>query len=306
MKKNIIYLLFIILGFNTASFSQYNLDLGLTVGGSGFLGDIGGKNINAKSFIGDLLLKQSNISAGGFLRYKLNKKWAFNSSLNYTRLTGDDANSLAGPRYWRNLRFINNIFELGNSAEFIVHQINDLGGTGRYNTSMNFYLHAGFSLFYHNPRGSKNGYTWVNLKPLRTEGYSYSSIQFAIPFGGGVVITHNRYTRFGLVLNYRQTLTDYLDDVSTIFIDPTNLSSDAIELANQYIGPEEESLNFTTGQKRGNSSNKDVFLTLNLTYSKYFVKNNRYIRNQNSRRLRSNYRSRKFKKRRSKIIRSKF
>ena len=304
--KKLVYILFISFGLSFKLYSQYNLDLGLSIGGSAFLGDIGGKNINAKNFLGDLLIKQTNISAGGFLRYKLNKNWAFNSSLSYTRLTGDDAYSTPGPRNWRNLRFINNIFELGNSAEFTVYQINDLGGTGRYNTSMNFYLHAGLSLFYHNPRGSKNGYNWVNLKPLRTENYSYSSIQFAIPFGGGVVITHNRFTRFGLVLNYRQTLTDYLDDVSTIFVDPSSLSSDAAEFANQYIGPEEESLNFTTGQRRGNSSNKDVFLTLNLTYSKYFVKNNRYLRNQSSRRLRNNYRSRKFKKRRSKIIRSKF
>ncbi len=304
--RYIVYILFIAFCFNTKGYSQYNFDLGFSVGGSSFLGDIGGKSVTSKNFLGDLMIKQSNISAGGFLRFKVNKKWAYNASLQYTRLTGDDAYVMSGPRYWRNLRFINNIVELGNRAEFTVHQINDLGGTGRYNTSLNLFIHAGLSFFYHSPRGSKNGYTWVNLKPLRTEGYSYSNIQFAFPFGAGAVITHNRYTRFGLVVNYRQTFTDYLDDVSTIFLDPSNLSSDAAELANQYIGPVEESGNFTAGQKRGNSSNKDVFLTLNITYSKYFIKNNRYLRNQNTRRLRSNYRSRKFKKRKSKIIRSKF
>ena len=110
MIRYIIYILLISFGLNFRAYSQYNLDLGLSLGGSAFLGDIGGKNINAKSFLGDLLIKQTNISAGGFLRYKINKKWAFNSSLSYTRLTGDDANSIAGPRYWRNLRFINNIF----------------------------------------------------------------------------------------------------------------------------------------------------------------------------------------------------
>ena len=300
------YLILTLFGINSYCYSQYNTDLGLIFGGSGYLGDIGGKNMESKNFIGDLLLKQTNVSAGGFIRYKFNNKWSSNSSINYTRLSGDDANSLAGPRYWRNLRFINNIIEITNSAEFILHKINDLGGRGRYNTSLDFYLHSGFSIFYHSPRGSKNGYTWVNLKPLRTEGYSYPNIQFAIPSGGGIVVTHNRFTRFGLVVNYRQTFTDYLDDVSTIFVDPSNLSSEAVGYANQFIGPEEEAISFAAGEKRGNSSNKDVFFTLNLTYSKYFIKN-KYLRNQYNRKQRGRYKSRSFKKRKyGRSMRAKF
>ena len=307
MFKKLLYIIVLVLGFSSSAFTQYNLDIGFSIGGSGFLGDIGGTSVNAKKFIGDLIIKNTNVSAGGFVRNKLNKKWSVNSSINYIRLAGDDANSsLDGPRYWRNLRFVNNLFEIGSRGEFIFYRINDLGGTGRYNTALKLFAHAGLSLFYHSPRGSKNGYTWVNLKPLQTEGYSYSSIQYATPVGLGVVITHNRYNRYGLVINYRQTFTDYLDDVSTIFADPTNLSSDAAELANQYNGPENEALNFIAGQRRGNSSNKDVFLTVNFTYSKYFIRNNRHINKQSFRKTRSYYRNKKFKKRKSKVIRSKF
>lgn len=295
---------------NFTGYTQYNLDVGLSVGGSGYLGDIGGSEFNAKKFLGDFLMKQTNVSAGGFIRYKLNQKWAINSSINYIRLSGDDANTKEGPRNWRNLRFRNNIFELASRGEFILLQISDVGGSGRYNTSLNLFLHAGISIFYHNPKGSKDEFNWVALRPLKTEGYKYKSIGFATPLGAGVTITHNRYSRYGLVLNYRQTFTDYIDDVSTIFADPSELSSDAAALANQFNGPNEESINFGAGTIRGNPKNKDVFFTLSLTYSKYIVANNRYYRSP--RRTNSFYRSKKFKKskfnrgRSNKKIRSKF
>lgn len=310
MLKKFYYILIILFGLNYTANSQYNLDIGLSLGGSGYLGDIGGTEFNAKKYLGDLLINQTNASAGGFIRYKLNQKWAINSSLNYIRLAGDDANTKEGPRNWRNLRFRNNIFEIASRAEFIVYQISDLGGSGRYNTSLNLFLHAGFSLFYHNPKGSKDEFNWVSLRPLKTEGYKYKSIGFATPLGAGVTITHNRYSRYGLVLNYRQTFTDYLDDVSTNFIDPSNLSSDAAELANQFNGPDEELVNYEAGTIRGNPKNKDVFFTLSLTYSKYIIANNRYYRAP--RRTNSFYRSKKFKKskfnrgRSNKKIRSKF
>ena len=304
MLKKIFLILFLIIGLNHLSFSQYNLDIGVSLGASGYLGEIGGTGYESKGFVGDLILKQTNISAGGFIRYKINPRLALNSSLDYTRIGADDANSLSGPRYWRNLRFTNNIFEISSKFELILFQISDLGGAGTYKTNMDVFAHAGISFFYHNPKGSKNGYSWVNLRPLKTEGFSYKSIAFATPIGGGINITYNRYTRFGLVLNYRQTFTDYLDDISTVFADPNNLSADAAELSNQYIGPEELSINFMPGEKRGNSKDKDVFFTLSLTYSKYFMgRNSRY---RTYRYGRNSYRPKSFRRSKSRVLRTKF
>ena len=61
--KRIIFLLTIVLTTPLNPIhSQYNLDIGLNFGGTGFLGDIGGTEEVAKGFIGDIVLKQTNIT----------------------------------------------------------------------------------------------------------------------------------------------------------------------------------------------------------------------------------------------------
>ena len=55
--------------------------------------------------------------------------------------------------------------------------------------------------------------------------------------------------------------TDYLDDISTFYVDPSTLSNQAALLANQYNGPEEQASSFAAGQIRGNPSNfDDIFM----------------------------------------------
>ena len=51
-------------------YSQYNFDVGFNFGGTGYLGDIGGTGEVAKGFLGDIVLKQTNITAGIYGRYK--------------------------------------------------------------------------------------------------------------------------------------------------------------------------------------------------------------------------------------------
>ena len=107
-----------------------------------------------------------------------------------------------------------------------------------------------------------------------------------------------------MVLNYRQTFTDYLDDISTVYAEPNILSAEAAELSNQYIGPEELSINFMPGEKRGNSKDKDAFFTLSLTYSKYFMgRNSRY---RTYRYGRDSYKPKSFRKSKSRVLRTKF
>ena len=151
MFKRLFNIVFVALLSFSTSFSQYNLDMGVSFGASGYLGEIGGRNNVSKGFVGDLLLKQTSITAGWFVRNKLTPKLSINSGLNYIRLNGDDSNTPEGPRNWRNLRFKNDIFELTSKAEFIFLEIADLGGKGRYNTNLHLFAHTGFTLFYHTP-----------------------------------------------------------------------------------------------------------------------------------------------------------
>ena len=71
--------------------------------------------------------------------------------------------------------------------------------------------------------------------------------------------------------------TDYLDDISTLYVDPSTLTNQAALLANQYNGPEEQENSFAAGQNRGNPSNFDDIFMLNFSFSKIIAsKNNIY------------------------------
>lgn len=280
MKRIIILLTVVLTTLSNPFYSQYNFDVGINFGGTGFLGDIGGTSEVAKGFLGDIVLKQTNITSGIYGRYKINSKIHINSGINYVKISGDDANS-AGPRAWRNLRFQNQLFELNSCLEYTFFRINDLGGTGRYRTSLNLYAFVGGSVFYHNPKGAflENANSpikeWESLRPLKTEGQEtpYSSISFSTPYGLGAIVKTATFYKFGIYFRYMKNYTDYLDDVSTVYAHNASEGN----IANQYNGPEEQTGSFATGQIRGNPKSLDDIFMLNLSFSKIISsKNNIY------------------------------
>ena len=66
-----------------------------------------------------------------------------------------------------------------------------------------------------------------------------------------MVFTYDRNHRFGFDFSWTPTFTDYLDDISTVYNDPDNMSELGASLANQSNGvvPPEEALNYVTGEK---------------------------------------------------------
>ena len=279
MERIIILLTIVLTTLLNPFYSQYNFDVGFNFGGTGYLGDIGGTGEVAKGFLGDIVLKQTNITTGIYGRYKINSKIHINSGINYVKISGDDANS-AGPREWRNLRFQNQLLELNSCLEYTFLKINDLGGTGRYRTSLNLYAFVGASVFYHNPKGadltkaSSPIKEWESLRPLLTEGQKtpYSPISFSTPFGLGAIIKTATFYKFGIYFRYMKNYTDYLDDISTVYgYNPGE------SIANQYNGPEENSASFAIGQVRGNPKSLDDIFMLNVSFSKIISsKNNIY------------------------------
>lgn len=280
MKRIIVLFTFALTAILNPIYSQYNFDIGLNFGGTGFLGDIGGTEEVAKGFLGDIVLKQTNITTGLYGRYKINSKIHINSGINYVKISGDDANS-TGPRGWRNLRFQNQIFELNSCLEYTFFKINDLGRTGRYRTSLNLYAFVGGSVFYHNPKGAflVNANSpikdWESLRPLKTEGQAnpYSQISFSTPYGIGAILKTATFYKFGIYFRYMKNYTDYLDDISTVYAhDPGEEN-----IANQYNGPEEQAVSFAIGQTRGNPKSFDDIFMLNISFSKLIAtKNNMY------------------------------
>ena len=103
---------------------------------------------------------------------------------------------------------------------------------------------------------------------------NYKLTQFSIPFGIGATYSLNEDMRLGIELGYRKLFTDYLDDVSKVYVDENRLlaarDAKAVELA--YRGNEVQSGSYpAAGVTRGNPNNKDGYYYVAITYAvRYF------------------------------------
>lgn len=271
MKK--IFILFFILSITTVSKAQWLWDYGFSMGVSNYLGDIGGKEKTRRDFVADMKMAKTRWNFGGFARYKVKPKISLKVALEYLRIEGDDKLSSNPARNTRNLNFRNDMFDLGLTGEVFFFEDNDLGNTYRYRNGFRAYVFAGVGGYYSNPKANKDG-SWTKLRPLHTEGVQYKAIGVNIPMGIGFYFTIHKKHRIGYELNYRTTFTDYLDDISGNYPDNPSLSGDpslslrAGEL-NAVITKENEGLyaSHDWGQKRGDKTHKDAYMTMSISYS---------------------------------------
>jgi hypothetical protein len=277
MRKSLLIIVFTSL-LSISGFGQYNLDYGFSVGASNYLGELGGGEGVGRGFISDMEMGFTRWTIGGFVRYKLSPKFAIKGSLNYIRLSGDDVKSTNPARTARNLNFKNDMFEFLGTGEFYIYRANDVGGTGRYNTDFNLYLFGGAGVFFSSPKGQSTTGEWVSLKPLATEGASYSSINLAIPMGIGFYYTLQRKYRIGLEIGWRTTFTDYIDDISDVYANDEDgisnkTSQGLIDQINKESGSELgdptyiSKNSFIAGKKRGNPDNNDSYMTATVNFS---------------------------------------
>lgn len=250
---------------------RYAFDYGFGVGPSNYLGEMGGKQKTRRDFIADMKLKETRWAVSGFARYKFNNYIAVQSSITYLRIQGDDKLSTNRGRKGRNLSFRNDMFEIGARADAYIYGVNDVGGTGRYRLDFKTYIFAGAAAVFHSPKTTYDG-GWVKLRPLMTEGVKYSKVAFAVPVGVGMYFTKKRKYRFGFEAGWRISFTDYLDDVSNVYVDHTGGSPQAIALANRRpeLGNDASVpgvQNYTPGSKRGDPSHNDTYFYALFTYS---------------------------------------
>lgn len=277
------YLLLSLLGFSLAAHPVSGQpagsnELGITIGGVSFLGDLGGSSHIGKGFIADLDLFATRPGAGVFLRNNLSSKVSLRHSLSYGLVSGDDALTNADapgeggwPRKYRNLSFRSHIIELASVMEY--NLLPFVAGSMRYRFTP--YLVGGAGIFHFDPKAKYNG-SWVRLQPLGTEGQGlpqypnkdkYSLISFAFPLGAGIKLNLNRNWTMYFEIAHRMTTTDYIDDVSTVYIDPNYFYSNpefdaatadlAAALADRSSGDQPNST--APGQQRGDPSDFDTY-----------------------------------------------
>ncbi|MCU0360601.1 MAG: DUF6089 family protein [Bacteroidia bacterium] len=289
MPKVLAILFLLLLGDNLRA--QWLWDFGGNVGASNYLGDIGGKEGPARAFVSDIQLSQTRWNIGGFARYRWKQNTSIRLALDYLRVQGDDKLSTNPPRMFRNFNFRNDIFDLAFTFHYFFFENNDLGRTYRYRNGMRLYFFGGLGTCMSNPKTLYQG-SWVALQPLATEGKTYSKFFMNIPLGAGAYFTFNKKHRLGIELNYRFVFSDYLDDISGNYPkDPGDDYSRGLILRTNELDEATIASNpgvyysHDWGQKRGENTNRDSYMTLSLSYayvlrgkaSFYRIKNTGYF-----------------------------
>ncbi len=205
---------------NAIQLNAQHFELGATVGGSNYMGDLTPSGFYTS-------LGETNLSAGAFVRYNILGWAAIRAGVNYGKIAASDENANEGnQRIYRNLSFRSNILEVALTAEI------NLLRYEAYNLRRPFspYLFGGIAVFKFNPQAQLNG-KWYDLQPLGTEGQGlqgyhdkYNLTQFSIPLGFGIKFTKNDKWNLGFEFGMRKTFTDYLDDVSQYYPDLTELA----------------------------------------------------------------------------------
>ena len=280
--KRLFAIALIFIASNSVLAQRYNLGFGVKLGVANYLGDIGGGNLE-RPFVMNMELKDTRWSGGVFVRYRFHPLFGYQGSLNINRIQGKDSESENFARQGRNLSFRNDVYTFDNKLEYYPPQLtmSDVGRRGRYRTDFKTYIFSGVGIGYHNPKALYNG-DWVKLRPLMTEGVSYSKVAVYIPIGAGFYFTHRKQHRFGFEISYNLTFTDYLDDVSTVYIDHTDPLTASLANRNPELSGDQYPSSENYGPKipgqvnlnpRGDATENDAFLSVTLSYS-FVLKSN--------------------------------
>ena len=263
MKKILfIGLSFLLSSIAIAQSALERSEIGISAGGMNYIGDL-----NKQSMFG-----KPHMGYGVFYRFNIDNRWAVMVGGSYGHIEGGNPDKIQ----LRNLDFYSHIYEGYARAEFNFRPFGAIGKSFRCST----FLFIGLGMFGFNPQteyfNSATGETeWIDLCPLGTEGQGteaypdripYSLTQFMMPFGFGAKFHLGKALYISAEYGFRKTWTDYLDDVSTTYVDPSILSPLAAELADKSSEIKEGYKNIP-GVKRGDSTLDDWYAYFNISIS---------------------------------------
>ncbi len=236
-------------------------------------------NVNGgvSNYSGDLQAKLFTLSEaaatfGVGVQYDLSPHFAVTSNLNYIQIGASDKLNKPNLQF-RNLSFDSKLVELNLMAEYTLFDLNY--------SRISPFVNVGVAGFHHNPSAFDSLGKKVFLQPLSTEGQGlpeypdrkvYSLFQFSIPFGGGIKFRVSENIILAYEIGYRKTFTDYLDDVSTGYVDRATLlaakGQRAVSLAYRTDELKGGSKVYPVdGTKRGGPDAKDYYYTQTIRVS---------------------------------------
>ncbi len=278
-----------------------------------FMGDLGGSNDIGTQGPKDFDLKSVRPGLTLGYRYHLQEFLALKGTVALGYIYSDDFFTGQQHRNNRNIHFRSPIFELSGQGEYYFWELDMMGDRYRKITGspgwigfrLKLYLFAGIGGFYYEPQGQfiaadfdRGNFTenipeplppdgWYDLRPLRTEGQGhfdtrdrYTPIGLTFPFGLGATFSLSPEMDITFEYGFRKTFTDYIDDVSTTYIDPDVFNEmfgeDTMEafLGQYFSNPtlDYDDPQTTPGYQRANPHNDDAYMFLFVTMSYKFQK----------------------------------
>ena len=242
-----------------------------------------GFGVGAGHYFGDLntraRLNRPKLAATVFFRKNLGNYIAVRVGASFAQLGySDKYNTHNKYMFSRNLSFNSKVWELTLQGDFNFFRF--MPGEPEY--SFTPYITLGGGIFSYDPyaylRGEKK-----YLRQLNTEGQGsslypdrkpYNSMAFCIPFGGGIKYAINDRVNIAFEVLHRFTTTDYLDDVSKTYVDPSVFKPNPDGSVSDALLLSDRSYELGTpigipGRQRGNSKQKDQYVTamVHLTFN---------------------------------------
>lgn len=242
-----------------------------------------GIGLGAGHYFGDLnttaQLDRPKMAATVFFRKNFNNYVSGRIGASYARLGYSDVyNDHNEYMRRRNLSFNSNVWELSLQGDFNFFRF--MPGEPGYNFTP--YVTLGAGIFSYDPFAYLAGEK-VHLRQLNTEGQGsslypdrkqYSSMGISFPFGVGIKYSLNERFNIGFEILHRFTNTDYLDDVSKTYVDPSVFPNNPDGSPSPAMLLHDRSYEVgepigLPGRQRGNSKQKDQFVTamIHLTFN---------------------------------------
>jgi hypothetical protein len=191
-------------------------EFGVGIGAGHYFGDLNTRaHINRPKFAATAFFRKN---FGNYIAVRVGASFA---QLGYSDIYNDHNEYMQK----RNLSFNSNVWELALQGDFNFFRF--MPGEPGYNFTP--YVTFGVGVFNYDPFAMLQGQKYF-LRPLNTEGQGttqypdrkpYGSMAFSIPFGAGVKYCINERINVGFEIVHRVTGTDYLDDVSKTYVDPS-------------------------------------------------------------------------------------
>lgn len=212
------------------------------------------------------------LHSGGqfFIRSQLIDRISVRANILVGKVSGNDALSQEEWRRMRNLSFTSSIFEMSSILEWSFFRIRN----NKFNEDVvRIYILGGGGVFRFNPSAIIDNIAYP-LQPIGTEGQGmpgfsskYKRWSGVFPLGGGMDIRLSDRWMITPEIGMRYTMTDYLDDVSTSYVNYFELRAGNGDLAarlgnrmGEYLGQSEPVI-LPTGTQRGNPGANDIYIT---------------------------------------------